>query len=594
MSSARFARLVQDAYTNNDLSAARDAYHEWQVGQCLHPQFIYIHDSHTCTKRKILVPCGKCQHCVETKINSWCTRMYAHAEDFTNVYFVTLTYRSITDPELPVNKLLLSKLVQAVWNRDAFNQTKHYSYNPCLLVKKHYQDFIKRLRKNTGLTDITYVLSGEYGSKYGRPHFHMVLFTNGTLTRADIVRAWSVALWKQNHGKWTYRRNQKYDGIAYDFPIGRVDFNDLVSNGTFNTTAKIKVDGTYMNAANCFAYVCKYVCKRDKANFSRVNLAYSNLFHRETFVDVFGNEISYKIAKQWLLDHGYYSQDAESLYNNQLKFLSYEKTIYEPCKTIYQHGLLRSVAREKSGLSYIETFLPEAYYDFKQMHVPFCEFSRSTPIGSVYAKRNIHEFIQGVFTKPLLQDTGYVVPNYFRIKAQEYVYGLREVHKTLSGVSLALGALPFTASILDEMSDCGVSLYRCSDPNKSTYTWSQDRYFAPEVFADKYTGERICFDPVTVTYYKYSRKERKYVATRSVPIADFARSCAAALKMEYERYYRALYQSKENMRLRERGLLMLTDMGDDTPSLVSCFEYQQRLYYEERQRIYHSLHSSAE
>lgn len=594
MSSARFARLVQDAYSNNDLSAARDAYHDWQVGQCLHPQFITITDSHTCTKRKILVPCGKCQHCVETKINEWCTRMYAHAEDFTNVYFVTLTYRSITDPSLDVNKLLLSKLVQAVWNRDNFNQTKHYSYNPCLLVKKHYQDFIKRLRKNTGLKDITYVLSGEYGSKFGRPHFHMVLFTNGTLSRADILRAWSVALWKKTDGNWTFRRNQKFDGTPYDFPIGRVDFNDLVSNGTFNTTAKIKVDGTYMHAANCFSYVCKYVCKRDKANFSRVNLAYRNLYHSESFVDVFGNDISYKIAKKWLLEHGYKLQDAEFIYNNQLKNLSYEKTIYEPSKTIYQHGLLCSVTREKSGFSFNETLLPEKRYEFKQMYLPFCEFSRGTPIGSVYAKRNISEFVQGVFTKPLLQDSGFVVPNYFRTKAQEYVYGLREVHKTFSGVSLAFGSLPRLSSILDEMSESGVSVLPCSNPNESSFTWSKDRYYTPEIYADKYSGERICFDSATVTYYKYSRKSRNYVALRSVLISVFARSCAAALQLEQERFRVSSEQSKQNMRLRERAFLMLTDMGDTTSSLVSRFELQQKQEYEERQKLYYSLHSSAE
>lgn len=594
MSSSRFARLVQDAYMNNDLSAARDAYHDWQIGQCLHPKFITITDSHTCTQRKILVPCGTCQHCVETKINSWCTRMYAHAEDFTNVYFVTLTYRSITDPDLSVNKLLLSKLCQAVWNRDAFNQSKHYSYNPCLLVKKHYQDFIKRLRKNTGLSDITYVLSGEYGSKFGRPHFHMVLFTNGTITKADIVRAWSVALWRHNNGSWCFRRNQKYGGTPYWFPIGRVDFHDLVSNGTFNTTAKIKVDGTYMNAANCFSYVCKYVCKRDKVNYCRVNLAYRNLYHRQTFVRLFDDEVPYQIAKKWLLEHGYKFQDAESLYNNQLKHLSYEKIIYEPRETIYQHGLLRAISREKQGVKFNETILPEAYHDFKQNFVPFCEFSRATPIGSVYAKRNIHEFVQGVFTKPFLQASGYVVPNYFRTKAQEYVYGLREVHKTLSSTSLAFGSLPRLASILDEMSDCGVSLFRCIDPNKDTQHWSQHLYFAPEVFADKYTGERICFDLSTVSYYKYSRKERKYIKLRSVPIAVFARSCAAALQLEQERYRIATEHSQQNLRLRERGILMLTDMGDDETSLKSRFELQQRTEYEERQRLYHSSHASVE
>ena len=594
MSSSTFARNVQDAYINNDLTAARDAYREWQVGQCLHPQFITITDSHTCCKRKILVPCGKCQHCVETKINEWCTRMYAHAEDFKNVYFVTLTYRSITDPSLAVNQLLLHKLVQAVWHRDCFNHNKHYSYNPCLLVKKHYQDFIKRLRKNTGLTDITYVLSGEYGSTYGRPHFHMVLFTNGTLTQADVTRAWSVALWRQNDGSWSYRRNQKYGGTAFDFPIGRVDFHDLVQNGTFNTTAKIKVDGSYMNAANCFSYVCKYVCKRDKVNFSRVKLAYRSLFHTEKFVNLFDNSVSYKIAKQWLLDHGYTQYDAENLYNNQLKFLSYEKTIYQPCENVYQHGLLRSVARQKNGYSFNECLLPEVFFDFKSFYLPFCEFSRGTPIGSVYAKRNIQEFVQGIFTRPLLQSSGFVVPSYFRSKAQEYVYGFREVRKTFSSSSLAFGSLPRLHSLLDEMSTHGISLFRSSTPRVVSYSHSSYLFHSPEIFADKYTGERICFNPSSVTYYKYSRKKRDYLPLRSVSVADFARDCVIRLQLELDRYNRSVSQSNENLRLRERAFLLLTDMGESPSSLVSRFEHQQQAEYAERQRIYYSIHSSVE
>ena len=181
--SARFARLVKDAYTNNDHTAALDAYYDWQVKNCLHPYWIWITDSHTQQRRRIRVSCGNCFHCRQTKINEWCTRMYAHAEDFSNVYFVTLTYRSITDPQLDVNRLLLSKLSQAIWIHDSRNYNHHLSYNPCLLVKKHYQDFLKRLRKNTGLKDISYVLSGEYGHDYGRPHFHLILFTNGILTK---------------------------------------------------------------------------------------------------------------------------------------------------------------------------------------------------------------------------------------------------------------------------------------------------------------------------------------------------------------------------------------------------------------------------
>lgn len=281
-SASRLNMLVDSAYKNDDITGVRDAFCQYYNCNCLHPIKQKIFDAHTQIYRDIFVNCGKCEHCRQTKINEWCTRMYAHAEDFKHIYFVTLTYRSFYDDQRLVNRLMLDKLKAALWHKDSFNSTKHLAFSPCLLVKKHYQDFLKRLRKNTGLTDITYVLSGEYGHDYGRPHFHMILFTNGVLTKHDIDRAWSVALWQNfDSHEITYKTSQKNNGKAHYFSIGRVDFHDLVTNGTFNTTAKIKVDGTFMNASNCFSYVCKYVCKSEDANLNRVKLAYRCLLNKQ-------------------------------------------------------------------------------------------------------------------------------------------------------------------------------------------------------------------------------------------------------------------------------------------------------------------------
>lgn len=43
------------------------------------------------------------------------------------------------------------------------------------LVKRHFQLFMKRLRKSTG-QKIRYYMAGEYGDKLGRPHYHALLF----------------------------------------------------------------------------------------------------------------------------------------------------------------------------------------------------------------------------------------------------------------------------------------------------------------------------------------------------------------------------------------------------------------------------------
>ena len=521
MSSARFNRLVRDAYANDDLNGAIHAYSEYQQTHCLHPRLQEVTDSHTQTRRKILVSCGRCFHCMQSKINEWCTRMYAHAEDFKNVYFITLTYRSFTNTDLQLNRLIMSRLAQAVWHRDSYNYTHHLSYNPCVLCKDHYQKFLKRLRKNTGLKDITYVISGEYGSKFGRPHFHAILFTNGVLTKADIVRAWSVCLWRKNTGEFIVRTSQKNNGTAYDFPIGRVDFNDLVSNGTFNTTAKIRIDGTYMNACNCFSYVAKYVVKRDTANMNRVHMAYDAMFHKDTFVKVFDNEFSFNKVKEYLTSVGYSYEMSDDLINNQLKQLSYEKIIYDPNKSIFVDGLLRTRAHEINGYIYHDELLPETHHEFCNLFRPFCEFSRGTPIGSIYAKRNISEFAQDVFTKPILQESGFVVPSYFRTKARHYLYGLRKVRTTKSGKSFVYSGLVDLHGRLQDSLTNDSKLFE-SIPDTDNYQHIKAALQSDFTsFVDLYTGERIILNCGFAQHYKYNRKDKSFHLTRYMKISDW-------------------------------------------------------------------------
>lgn len=48
------------------------------------------------------------------------------------------------------------------------------------LEKSHLQKFFKRLRKQL-TSKVRYFAVGEYGTKKGRPHYHVILFTNGEL-----------------------------------------------------------------------------------------------------------------------------------------------------------------------------------------------------------------------------------------------------------------------------------------------------------------------------------------------------------------------------------------------------------------------------
>lgn len=93
------------------------------------------------------VPCRKCLGCLQDKRNEWAARCLLEAKRYKHNCFVTLTYR---DEDVPPE-----------------------------LVRKHYQDFMKRLRerfRQAGIASPRQFYRGEYGEKYGRPHFHTILF----------------------------------------------------------------------------------------------------------------------------------------------------------------------------------------------------------------------------------------------------------------------------------------------------------------------------------------------------------------------------------------------------------------------------------
>jgi len=97
------------------------------------------------------VPCGRCPQCVKSKINSWTLRIEKELERSSRPLFITLTYN---DENLP-----------------------YKNGNPTL-QKRDIQLFMKRLRKQHSKVSkekLVYYACGEYGTKRGRPHYHMIL-----------------------------------------------------------------------------------------------------------------------------------------------------------------------------------------------------------------------------------------------------------------------------------------------------------------------------------------------------------------------------------------------------------------------------------
>ncbi|AXH74235.1 MAG: replication initiator protein [Microviridae sp.] len=107
-------------------------------------------------------PCGKCLACRESQASIWKLRCQFEAIECDTFAFVTLTY---ADEHLP------------------------YGNSLC---PAHLSSFIKRLRKSLDYP-IRYFACGEYGSRFGRPHYHLILFG---LKREDyhlVKRHWPYA-----------------------------------------------------------------------------------------------------------------------------------------------------------------------------------------------------------------------------------------------------------------------------------------------------------------------------------------------------------------------------------------------------------------
>lgn len=112
------------------------------------------------------IGCGRCPSCRLKKANEWSLRCRLEAEQHEHNYFLTLTYDDMHLPNA------------ADYGVDAFVDFDGQLVTSCL-ERSHVVDFVKRLRdrvKNEfGVDGVKVFYSGEYGDRYGRPHYHILL-----------------------------------------------------------------------------------------------------------------------------------------------------------------------------------------------------------------------------------------------------------------------------------------------------------------------------------------------------------------------------------------------------------------------------------
>lgn len=126
-------------------------------------------------KKKYKIPCGWCMACRIDKANQWRDRILFECQK-KPATFVTLTY-----------------------------DDEHINTNESL-EKQEAINFIKRFRENTRRhgrkENFKYYLVGEYGDRFGRPHYHAILMNISCFTYADeIEKAWGKGQIKTSPAK---------------------------------------------------------------------------------------------------------------------------------------------------------------------------------------------------------------------------------------------------------------------------------------------------------------------------------------------------------------------------------------------------------
>lgn len=102
------------------------------------------------------VPCGQCIGCRLDYSRAWADRMMLELDHSKVAIFVTLTYDNDHVPVSEYDDAMIPK-----W---------------FTLDKRDVQLFLKRLRKHFYDKEIRYFISGEYGPKTLRPHYHGIIF----------------------------------------------------------------------------------------------------------------------------------------------------------------------------------------------------------------------------------------------------------------------------------------------------------------------------------------------------------------------------------------------------------------------------------
>lgn len=161
--------------------------------------------------------CGCCVGCRLDHSLEWALRLVAEAKTCEHAYMMTLTY---DDEHLPMIKP---------------NSDLPYEV-PTLLTKKEFKDWMKNFRRQVeyhyGITGLRFYMCAEYGTKFHRPHYHVILFN------------------------FSFPDREKWKVTKAGSQLYRSPFLEKVWKYGFSSIGEVNPE--------CCAYVARYVLKKQK------------------------------------------------------------------------------------------------------------------------------------------------------------------------------------------------------------------------------------------------------------------------------------------------------------------------------------------
>lgn len=209
-------------------------YHPINAFQCVDGSIVFDETRKHDISRSLTLPCGKCIGCRLEKSRQWAMRCMHEAQLHENNCFITLTY-------------------------DDKSLNGNYSLN-----YEDFQYFMKRFRESVYRKygkKIRFYMAGEYGERFGRPHWHACIFGFDFPDK--------VPLKKTSSGSLIY----KSDELASLWPYGYSSIGDV----TFESAA----------------YVARYIMQKAvKSNMSPDEWKWAN-----TYSDIETGEIKERVPE---------------------------------------------------------------------------------------------------------------------------------------------------------------------------------------------------------------------------------------------------------------------------------------------------------